>query len=54
MSTDYIKMYGELLKKVIVHEEGVTDFYLTCVPYGFIIFYLLLTYHTGHQLDVFV
>ncbi|MCM1276832.1 MAG: hypothetical protein NC299_15970 [Lachnospiraceae bacterium] len=32
MDTDSTALYGEMLKKVIVHEEGRTDFYLNCVP----------------------
>jgi len=54
MDTDSTKIYGELLKKVIVHEEGITDFYLTCVPFGFRMIYHLHRYNRGHQLDVFV
>lgn len=33
------EVYGELLKKVIVHEKGRADFYLNCVPFGFEIKY---------------
>lgn len=54
MDTDSTKIYGELLKKVVVHEEGVTDFYLTCVPFGFRMIYHLHRYNRGHQLDIFV
>ena len=54
MDTDSTKIYGELLKKVIVHNEGTTDFYLNCVPFGFRMTYHLHRYNRGHQLDVFV
>ena len=32
IDTDSTEIYGEMLKKVVVHEEGRTDFYLNCVP----------------------
>ena len=54
MDTDSTEMYGELLKKVVVHDEGKTDFYLTCVPFGFRMIYHLHRYNRGHVLDVFV
>ena len=54
MDTSSTKIYGELLKKVIVHNEGVTDFYLNCVPFGFRMTYHLHRYNRGHQLDVLV
>ena len=47
-------MYSELLKDIIVHEEGRTDFYLNCVPFGFRLIYHLHRYNRGHVLDVFV
>ena len=47
MDTDITKIYGELLKKVIVHEEGMTDFYLTCVPFGYRMIYYLHIYNRG-------
>ena len=54
MDTDSTEIYGELLKRVVVHEEGMTDFYLTCVPFGFRMIYHLHRYNRGHQLDVIV
>lgn len=48
------EVYGELLKKVVVHEEGRTDFYLNCVPFGFRMTYHLHRYNRGHVIDVFV
>ena len=48
------EVYGELLKKVVVHEEGRTDFYLNCVPFGFRLTYHLHRYNRGHVIDVFV
>lgn len=54
MDTDSTKIYGEPLKKVIIHEEGITDFYLTCVLFGFRMIYHLHRYNRGHQLDIFV
>lgn len=54
IDTDSTKIYGELLKKVIVHEEGVTDFYLTCVPFGFRMNYHIHRYNRGHLLEVLV
>lgn len=54
IDTDSTKIYGELLKKVVVHEEGVTDFYLTCVPFGFRMNYHIHRYNRGHLLEVLV
>ena len=54
MDTDSTKIYRELLKKIIVHNEGTTDFYLNCVPFGFRMTYHLHRYNRGHQLDVLV
>ncbi|MBQ7981164.1 MAG: recombinase family protein, partial [Oscillospiraceae bacterium] len=54
IDTDSTKIYGELLKKVIVHKEGVTDFYLTCVPFGFRMKYHIHRYNRGHLLEVLV
>lgn len=48
------KVYGELLKKVIVHEEGRTDFYLNCVPFGFRMNYRIHRYNRGQVIDIFV
>ena len=49
-----METYSELLKDIIVHEEGRTDFYLNCVPFGFRLNYHLHRYNRGHVLDVFV
>ena len=54
IDTDSTKIYGELLKKVVVHKEGVTDFYLTCVPFGFRMNYHIHRYNRGHLLEVLV
>lgn len=54
IDTDSTKIYGELLKKVVVHTEGVTDFYLTCVPFGFRMNYHIHRYNRGHLLEVLV
>lgn len=54
IDTDSTKIYGELLKKVVVHKEGVTDFYLTCVPFGFRMNYHFHRYNRGHLLEVLV
>ena len=54
MDTDSTKLYGELLKKVVVQENCVADFYLTCVPFGFRLNYHLHKYNRGHVLDVFI
>ena len=54
MDTDSTKIYGELLKKVIVQENQVADFYLTCVPFGFRIDYHVKKFNQQHRFDVFV
>ena len=54
MDTGNTQIYGELLKKVVVHENCVTDFYLTCVPFGFRLDYHIHKYNRGHVLDVFI
>ncbi len=54
IDTNSTKIYGELLKKVVVHKEGVTDFYLTCVPFGFRMNYHIHRYNRGHLLEVLV
>ena len=48
------EVYGELLKKVVVHEEGRTDFYLNCVPFGFRMNYRIHRYNRGQVIDVMV
>ena len=52
--SDSTEVYGELLKKVIVHEEGRTDFYLNCVPFGFRMNYRIHRYNRGQVIDVMV
>lgn len=54
MDTDSTKIYGELLKKVVVQENQVADFYLTCVPFGFRIDYHVKKFNQQHRFDVFV
>lgn len=54
MDTDSTALYGEMLKKVVVHEEGRTDFYLNCVPFGFRMIYTIHRYNRGHKLDVII
>ena len=52
--SDSTEVYGELLKKVVVHEEGRTDFYLNCVPFGFRLNYRIHRYNRGQVIDVMV
>ena len=52
--SDSTEVYGELLKKVVVHEEGRTDFYLNCVPFGFRMKYRIHRYNRGQVIDVMV
>jgi len=40
IESDDTEFYGELLKKIVIHENNVLDYYLNCVPFGF-----RLTYH---------
>lgn len=54
MDTDSTEIYGEMLKKVVVHEEGRTDFYLNCVPFGFRMIYTIHRYNRGHKLYVII
>ena len=48
------EVYGELLKKVVVHEESRTDFYLNCVPFGFRIKYHIKKFNQQHRFNVFI
>ena len=52
--SDSTEVYGELLKKVVVHEEGRTDFYLNCVPFGFRMNYRIHRYNRGQVINVMV
>lgn len=54
MDTDSTKIYGELLKKIVVQENFVADFYLTCVPFGFRIKYHVKKFNQQHRFDVFI
>ncbi|MBR1750368.1 MAG: hypothetical protein IJ740_05700 [Ruminococcus sp.] len=39
---------------MVVHEEGRTDFYLNCVPFGFRMNYRIHRYNRGQVIDVMV
>ncbi len=54
LSTDSTEIYGELPKKVVVHENCKADFYLNCVPFGFRIGYHVKKFNQQHRFDVFV
>ena len=54
MDTNSTKIYGELLKKVVVQENCVADFYLTCVPFGFKIKYHVKKFNQQHRFNVFI
>ncbi|MBO6229908.1 MAG: recombinase family protein [Ruminiclostridium sp.] len=54
MDTDSTKIYGELLKKIVVQENCVADFYLTCVPFGFRIKYHVKKFNQQHRFNVFI
>ena len=54
IDTNSTEIYGEMLKKVIVHEEGRADFYLNCVPFGFRMIYTIHRYNSGHKLGVII
>ena len=52
--SDSKEVYGELLKKIIVHEEGSADFYLNCVPFGFRIGYHIKKFNQQRRFNVFI
>ncbi len=54
LNTDSTEIYGELLKKIVVHENCNVDFYLNCVPFGFRIQYHVKKFNQQHRFDVFV
>lgn len=54
MDTDSTKIYGELLKKIVVQENCIADFYLTCVPFGFRIKYHVKKFNQQHRFNVFI
>ena len=54
MDTNNTKVYGELLKKIVVQENHVVDFYLTCVPFGFRINYHVKKFNKEHRFNVFI
>ena len=54
MDTGSIKVYGEMLKKVVVYDNYEIDIFLTCIPFGFKIRYHIHKYNRGHQFDVFI
>lgn len=54
LNTDSTEIYGELLKKVVVHENCNADFYLNCVPFGFRIQYHVKKFNQQHRFDVYV
>ena len=47
-------IYKELLKKIIVQENQVADFFLNCVPFGFRIKYHTSRRNSAHRLDIFI
>ena len=54
MDTCSIKVYGEMLKKVVVYDNCEIDIFLTCIPFGFNVKYHIHKYNRGHQFDVFI
>ncbi|MBR3420828.1 MAG: recombinase family protein [Ruminococcus sp.] len=52
--SDSKEVYGELLKKIVVHEKGAADFYLNCVPFGFRIKYHIKKFNQQRRFNVFI
>ena len=54
MDIDSTKVYGEMLKKVVVYDNCEIDIFLTCISFGFNVKYHIHKYNRGHQFDVFI
>jgi len=54
MDTDSTKIYGELLKKIVVQENNTADFYLTCVPFGFRVKYHVKRFNKDRRFNVLI
>ena len=52
--SDSTEIYGELLKRIIVHENKTADFYLNCVPFGFRIQYHIKKFNQQRRFNVFI
>lgn len=51
---DNIEIYHEIVKKVIVQENRVLDFYMNCVPFGFRIIYHTHVARMINKYDIFI
>ena len=51
---DNIEIYHEIVKKVIVQENRVLDFYMNCVPFGFRIIYHTHIARMINKYDIFI
>lgn len=50
--SDDTAFYSQLLQKAVVLDRNHSEFYLTCVPFGFHMSYSIHKYNRGHQYDV--
>ncbi len=50
--SDDTVFYSQLLQKAVVLDRNHSEFYLTCVPFGFRMSYSIHKYNRGHQYDV--
>lgn len=50
--SDDTAFYSQLLQKAVVLDLNHSEFYLTCVPFGFRMSYSIHKYNRGHQYDV--
>ena len=50
--SDDTAFYSQLLQKAVVLDRNHSEFYLTCVPFGFRMSYSIHKYNRGHQYDV--
>ena len=54
MDIDSTKVYGEMLKKVLVHDNCMVDIYLNCMPSGFRIKFHVNKFNQQHRFNVFI
>ena len=54
MDIDSTKVYGEMLKKVLVYDNCMVDIYLNCMPSGFRIKFHVNKFNQQHRFNVFI
>lgn len=54
MDTDSTKVYGEMLKRVLVYDNCMVDIYLNCMPTGFRVKFHVNKFNQQHPFNVFI